>query len=71
MRESEDRCQDLQDKFSLQKQEFDGLAREKEGIEVHCVHLIFSENWLQQLLLKYSLVPRPSHVFHYFTIFFM
>ena len=39
MRESEDRCQDLQDKNTLQKQGLDGLAREKGEIEVHFLSL--------------------------------
>ena len=38
LRESEDRCQELQDKNTLQTQDFDGLAREKREIEVHNVH---------------------------------
>ena len=37
LRESEDRCQELQDKNTLQTQDFDGLAREKREIEVHNV----------------------------------
>ena len=52
LRESEDRCQELQDKNALQKQDFDGLAREKGEIEVCFLHtnaisIIISENWLQ------------------------
>ena len=52
LRESEDRCQELQDKNALQKQDFDGLAREKGEIEVRFLHtnaisIILSENWLQ------------------------
>ena len=50
LRESDDRCQDLQDKMSLQKQEFDGLAREKGEIEVYCTFFFYitvSEHWLQ------------------------
>ena len=39
LRESEDRCQELQDKNTLQTQDFDGLAREKREIEVHNVHI--------------------------------
>lgn len=38
LRESEDHCQELQDKNTLQTQDFDGLAREKRDIEVHNVH---------------------------------